>query len=221
MNETFSIGRAILRRRSSRGWSLQKLCDEAENKLYPSSLSAVEKETSVPSVMAAYYLAKALGTTVDALIEESASPGLKPAPAEPVKRVPVLQWENASDWIENPDISTLPSGTAWEIPPENPPGSMFALVVRDDTMHSTSGPAFPVGSTIFVKPATDAEANDLVVGYTHDRHQLTFKKLIRDGSQRYLRPLNPQFPPVSIDGNFQVIGVVVGMAMRLSKGAIR
>jgi len=221
MKETFSIGPAILRRRSARGWSLQRLCDEAQNTLYPSSLSAVEKEDSTPSVMSAYYLAKALGTTVDALIAESVNPGIAPAPSEPVRRVPVVPWDLAAEWAEKPDPARLPTGTPWEIPPENPPGSIFGLIVRDDTMHAPSGPAFPVGSTIFVNPRLEADTNDFVVGYTHNRQELTFKKLIRDGAQRYLRPLNPQFPPVSIDDNFRVIGVVVGMSMRTLKGLIR
>jgi SOS-response transcriptional repressor LexA len=72
-----------------------------------------------------------------------------------------------------------------------------------------------------VNPRRQAEANDLVVGYTHKGDELTFKRLIQDGAQRYLRPLNPQFPMVSIDGNFQVVGVVTGMRMIIEKGVIR
>ncbi|MFT0722015.1 helix-turn-helix domain-containing protein [Pseudomonas aeruginosa] len=221
MKETFSIGPAILRRRLARGWSMQKTCDEAGNALYPSFLSAVEKQSSMPSVAIAYALAKAFGTTVDALIEEAIAPGSTPAPAESAKRVPVIPWELAAEWAKSPVIERLPTGTPWVLPPDNPPGAVFGLTVRDDTMHAPSGPAFPVGSVIFVDPRQEAEANDLVVGYTVTPSEPTFKKLIQDGSQRYLRPLNPQFPPISVDGNFQVIGVVTGMQMRIAKGLIR
>ncbi len=225
MNDKFSIGPAILRRRMARHWSLQRLCNESHNAVYPSALSAIEKGSSVPSVLNAYALARALGTTIDALIEEalsSAPPaGLPSAPAETAKRVPVIPWEMAAGWVQDPDIERLPSGTPWVMPPDNPPGRLFALVVRDDTMHAPSGPTFPVGSVIFVDPRQEAEPNDFVIGYLDNPGQPTFKKLIQDGSIRYLRPLNPQFPPTSVNGNFRVIGIVTGMQMRIANGLIR
>lgn len=222
MNQKFSIGPAILRRRQAQHWSLQRLCDAADNVVYPSALSAIEKEKSVPTVLTAYALAKAFGTTIDALIKESLGETQAPAaPAETVKRVPVIPWEMAAEWAKSPVIERLPTGTPWVLAPDNPPGAVFGLVVRDDTMHAPSGPAFPVGAVIFVDPRQEAEANDLVVGYTVTPAEPTFKKLIQDGSQRYLRPLNPQFPPISVDGNFKVIGLVTGMRMSIAKGLIR
>lgn len=222
MKEKYSIGAAILNRRTLRGWSLQRVCDETGGAIYPSSLSAIEKGTSVPSVLNAYALAKVYGTTVEALIEESMNDTPPPtAPAESAKRVPVVPWNMAAEWAIRPEIGRLPSGTPWEISPENPPGAIFGLVVRDDTMHAPSGPSFPMGGTIFVDPRREAEPNDFVIGYTGNPVEITFKKLIQDGSQRYLRALNPQFPMVSIDGNFKVVGVVIGMTMRVAKGLIR
>ncbi|ASN72202.1 hypothetical protein 3S15_17 [uncultured Caudovirales phage] len=222
MKSKYSIGAAIHSRRSVRGWSLQRVCDETGGAIYPSSLSAIEKGDSVPSVLNAYALAKVFGTTVEALIEESMTESPPPtAPAESIKRVPVVPWEMAAEWALQPDIKRLPSGTPWELSPDNPPGAIFGLVVRDDTMHAPSGPTFPMGATIFVDPQREAEPNDFVVGHTGNPQEITFKKLIQDGSQRYLRALNPQFPMVSIDGKFQVVGVVVGMTMRVAKGLIR
>lgn len=222
MKDKYSIGAAILSRRTSRGWSLQRVCDETGGVIYPSSLSAIEKGTSVPSVLNAYALAKVYGTTVEALIEESRNDAPPPtAPAESAKRVPVVPWEMAEEWTTKPDLARLPSGTPWELSPENPPGAIFGLVVRDDTMHAPSGPTFPMGGTIFVDPRREAEPNDFVVGYTGNPLEVTFKKLIHDGSQRYLRALNPQFPMISIDGSFKVVGVVIGMTMRVAKGLIR
>lgn len=221
MKDKFTIGEAIRRRRQERGWSLQRTCDEAGGALYPSFLSTVEKGGSMPSVAIAAALAAALDTTVDALLEESANPGGSIAPAESAKRVPVVPWDMAVEWALNPDPKRLPNGTPWILPPENPPGALFALVVPDDSMHAMSGPAFPLGSTIFINPRRQAEPNDFVVGYSSSPANLTFKRLIQNGEQRYLRALNPQFPMEQIDGGFTTVGVVSAMAMAFEKGMIR
>lgn len=221
MKDKFTIGDAIHRRRQARGWSLQRTCDESGGALYPSFLSAVEKGTSMPSVSIAAALAVAFDTTVDALLEESSNPGLALAPAESAKRVPVVPWAMAVEWAGNPDPKRLPNGTPWILPPENPPGALFALVVPDDSMHAMSGPAFPIGSTIFVNPKRAPEPNDFVVGYISTPANMTFKRLIQNGDQRYLRALNPQFPMVQIDGEFTAIGVVSAMLMVIEKGLIR
>lgn len=221
MKDKFTIGEAILRRRQARGWSLQRTCDEAGGALYPSFLSSVEKGKSVPGVNIAAAIAAALDTTVDALLEEAHNPGVAIAPAESAKRVPVVPWGMAVEWAQNPDNKRLPNGTPWILPPENPPGALFALVVPDDSMHAMSGPAFPMGSTIFVNPRRQAEPNDFVVGYMNSPANLTFKRLIQNGDQRYLRALNTQFPMVQIDGEFTAIGVVSAMVMMLEKGLIR
>ncbi len=221
MKDTLQIGPAIRSRRQARGWSMAALCEATGNAIYTSSLSTIENGQSVPNVIAAYAVAKALGTTIEALIEEATNPGQARSPVESTERVPVVPWGMAAEWRLNPDIARLPGNTVWVIPPENATAGMFALIVPDDTMHSPSGLAFPAGSTIFVNPRRTAEANDLVVGYTHKPDELTFKRLIQDGAQRYLRPLNPQFPMISIDGDFQVVGVVTGMRMIVEKGVIR
>ncbi|MOA59403.1 putative HTH-type transcriptional regulator [compost metagenome] len=84
-----------------------------------------------------------------------------------------------------------------------------------------SGPAFPLGCTIFINPRRQAEPNDFVVGYSSSPANLTFKRLIQNGEQRYLRALNPQFPMEQIDGGFTTVGVVSAMAMAFEKGMIR
>lgn len=221
MNDTQHIGPAIKTRRQARGWSQATLCEATGNAISVTTLSTTENGMSLPNVLAAYAVAKALGTTVEALIEEATNPGTARNPTENAERVPVVPWHMAAEWRLNPDITRLPGNTHWVLPPENSTPGMFALIVPDDTMHSPSGLAFPAGSTIFVNPRRTAEANDLVVGYTIKPDELTFKRLIQDGAQRYLRPLNPQFPMISIDGNFQVVGVVTGMRMIVEKGVIR
>ena len=221
MKKQITIGPAVLRRRRELGWSMQRLCDETGGAIYTGYLSDIEKENSNPSVDKAYAIAAAFGTSIDKLIEESISPNAALAPSEHARRVPVVPWELASEWAQNPDISRLPSGTPWEVPLDSQAPRGFYLSVRDESMHAPAGPAFPAGALIFVDPGQEARVNDFVVGYTSDPAAPTFKKLVQDGSQSYLRALNPQFPVTQIDGNFRAIGVVIGMVMKTSRGIIR
>lgn len=56
---------------------------------------------------------------------------------------------------------------------------------------------------------------NLVVAKLEEDNETTFKKLIVDGSQRYLKGLSPQWPLVSINRNCKIIGVAVETKMRL------
>ena len=75
MKDIQHIGPAIKARRQARGWSQAALCEAAGNAINTSTLSTTENGMSLPNVMAAYAVAKALGTTVEALIEEANNPG--------------------------------------------------------------------------------------------------------------------------------------------------
>ena len=42
-----------------------------------------------------------------------------------------------------------------------------------------------------------------------DAQESTFKQLVVDGPQRFLKPLNPRYPVIPINGNATIVGVVV------------
>jgi len=48
-----------------------------------------------------------------------------------------------------------------------------------------------------------------------DSNEATFKKLVIDGAQKYLKGLNPAWPMVPVNGNCRIIGVAVETKMRL------
>lgn len=221
MPKQITIGPEIRRRRKALGWSLQKLCDETGGEVYTGYLSDIETGNSKPGYDKAYWIAKALGVTLEELINSSEQKDPDKGPAEAVHRVPVVPWEMAAEWAQNPDIKRLPAGTPLEIPVEPNIKNGFYLRLFDESMHAPAGPSFPMGSLIFVAPHLEAQANDFVVGYISDKSQPTFKKLVNDGGQQYLRALNPQFPMRLIDGEFKPIGVVLGSVLKVSKGIVR
>jgi SOS-response transcriptional repressor LexA len=106
------------------------------------------------------------------------------------------------------------------MPPDTPPGKIFALKVRDESMQAPSGISFPTGYTIFVDPGRKALANDFIVGHLGDPAAPVFKKLTLDGAAYWLRSLNPQFPMQQVGDTFEVIGVVVGLRAAFDKGGV-
>jgi SOS-response transcriptional repressor LexA len=77
----------------------------------------------------------------------------------------------------------------------------FALIVEGDSME----PEFSAGMRIVVEPDIPAEIGDFVVAGNGE--QATLKKLIRDGNDLYLKPLNPRYPIKPL-GDAKIIGVV-------------
>lgn len=67
------------------------------------------------------------------------------------------------------------------------------------------------GDMIFVDPEVPACHGDDVIALMHDTGETTFKRLIEDGTQRYLKALNPNWPEpyIKINGNCSIIGTVI------------
>lgn len=55
----------------------------------------------------------------------------------------------------------------------------------------------------------------LVIAKLVDDNEATFKKLIIEGSTKYLKGLNPAWPLTPINGNCKIIGVAIETKMRL------
>lgn len=55
----------------------------------------------------------------------------------------------------------------------------------------------------------------LVVAQLDESNKATFKKLIEDSGQKYLKALNPTYPLIPINGNCRIIGVAVEAKTKL------
>jgi len=82
----------------------------------------------------------------------------------------------------------------------------YALAVQGDSMVGETGDSFPPGSIIVVEPELAALPGDYVIARNSDG-ATTFKQLVKDGSDLYLKPLNARYPIKRLDGA-QVVGVV-------------
>lgn len=114
--------------------------------------------------------------------------------------VPLLNKVNAGmfkEIIDNDgDVTTIATGAPVK-------RYTFALQVDGPSME----PEFPEGTVLIVEPDLEPMPNDYVIAVNGD-HEATFKKLVKDGSDWYLMPLNPQFHTKPL-GDAKIIGVVV------------
>ena len=133
---------------------------------------------------------------------------VKPAPA--MRLVPVLNKVNAGMYKEiveaHPDdIDYVPVYTPTK-------RYTFALRVDGDSME----PGFPNGCVVIVDPEIEAKPNDYVIAMNGD-NESTFKQLIKDGPDFYLRPRNPRYPIKPL-GTARIIGVVCGIQLQAKPG---
>lgn len=96
------------------------------------------------------------------------------------------------------------------IPTTVPVGAhTFALRVSGDSME----PRFPNGVLLIVEPELDPMPGDFVIA-KNGSEETTFKQLVRDGADWYLKPLNDRYPIKPLAGS-KVIGVVRAVEIRL------
>lgn len=85
----------------------------------------------------------------------------------------------------------------------------FALRVTGDSME----PKFTEGSILIVEPDMEANPGDFVIA-KNGSDETTFKQLVKDGADWFLKPLNERYPIKPL-GDAVIIGVVRSVEQRL------
>lgn len=88
-------------------------------------------------------------------------------------------------------------------------GNTFAVRVCGDSM----APLFPGGVILIVDRDMKAEPGDYVIARWNG-HEATFKQLVRDAGELFLKPANPQYPTRPL-GEAEIVGVVRETVTRL------
>ena len=117
-------------------------------------------------------------------------------------RVPLISWVQAGHAKEIVDLLHPNDGFDWIDTTSQIKRHTYALRVQGDSMM----PDFPEGSIIIVEPEMEPLPGDYVVAKNGD-DEATFKQLIKDGSDYYLKPLNDRYPIKPLHG-YHVIDVV-------------
>ena len=133
-----------------------------------------------------------------------------------IGRVPLISLVQAGHWAEIIDNYLPGQADEWRLTTAKVSKNAFALRVKGDSMTNPHGsPSIPEGYVIIVDPQKQAENGDLIVARLDDSMEATFKKLVIDGSKRYLKPLNPAYPVIEINGNCTICGKVVKVELDL------
>lgn len=125
-----------------------------------------------------------------------------------ISSVQAGQWAEICEVLNVEDATFLPTT-------EKASDCAFWLTVEGDSMTSSVGVSFPSGTNVLVDPAVEPENGSLVVAKLEDVNEATFKKLVIDSGQRFLKPLNERFPIMPINGNCRIVGVVVDAKLKL------
>ncbi|HAV4999683.1 TPA: XRE family transcriptional regulator [Acinetobacter baumannii] len=126
--------------------------------------------------------------------------------------VPVISWVAAGSF--SPIETVLRDAVVDEfLPPNTKCGKNgYGLKITGNSML----PRFEPGDRIYVNPdiqTFDLQTNDLVIVACAGETEATFKKLIIEGNNRYLEPLNPDWPEkiIRLTEDCRLVGKVVGL----------
>lgn len=132
-------------------------------------------------------------------------------------RYPVIGYGQAGGWTECVIPYAPGAEPHYEATDYQAKGNAFWLEIKGDSMTAPPGatPTIPEGTLVLIDPGVEASPGKLVVAQVDDSNEATFKKLVEDGGQRFLKALNPAYPVIAINGNCRIVGVAVEAKTRL------
>ena len=131
--------------------------------------------------------------------------------AYPEQQQPTIYWHtsiSSKQLIYVSDISDFsPVDAERFLCPVNCSEQSFVLRVQGISME----PKFNDGDLIFVDPEAECIHGSYVVARLDDDNQATFKQLIIEGNQKFLKAANPNWPEqlIPINGNCTLVGKVI------------
>nr|MCH9698580.1 S24 family peptidase [Gammaproteobacteria bacterium] len=123
------------------------------------------------------------------------------------RQLPLINWVQAGNWTEiSSNDQPLEVLEYYPCPVKCSPRS-FVLRVQGSSME----PKFTDGDLIFVDPDVEAVHGKFVVVQLNGSNQATFKQLIVENNQQFLKALNPDWPDriMAIKEEATICGVVV------------
>lgn len=217
-----TLGSRIAHYRTQKGLS-QKALATACGWGSQSRVGNYEKDTREPSLDDLATIAKVLGIEVSDLVRGPTSSTYAPEPSnvtlapQPSRyyRYPVVSSVVAGGWGDAIQPFEPGAEDEHELTDYMARGPAFWLRVDGDSMTAPSGQSIPEGMFVLVDTGIHPEPGNLVVAKLDSEDKATFKKLVSDAGQLYLKPLNPAYRMIPIDGNCRLIGVVKEAKMKL------
>ncbi|MBR2512734.1 MAG: helix-turn-helix domain-containing protein [Halomonas sp.] len=168
--------------------------------------------------VSALWLATGKGEMVAGAVSSATNNNVSIAPT-PLRyyRYPVISSVQAGKFAEC--VVPYPAGMEeqHETTDYSAKGPAFWLEVAGDSMTAPAGvrPSIPEGTLVLVDTGIEATPGKLVVAQLDESNEATFKKYIVESGQKYLKPLNPAYPLIPINGNCRILGVAVEAKTKL------
>ena len=206
------IGKVIRKARKAKGWTLDELAGRVETDA--GNLSRLERGQQFASKETFERILEVLEIQL-VTPQESGMSNVQMAlqPSREPKEYPLISWVIAGGWAESCDNFHPGDADEWLSSTENAGEHGFWLSVRGDSMTCNGNPNFPEGSRILVQPEADVVSGKYYVVKLLDSGESTFKQYIEDSGLKYLRPLNPNYRTIQINGDCKFIGRVIDTKM--------
>lgn len=132
------------------------------------------------------------------------------------RRVPVISWVQAGSMTGVETVIKDTEIDEWLPPNEDCGKNGYGLKVVGNSM----SPSFIPEDRIYINPdiqTFDLQTNDLVIVSCFGESEATFKKLIIEGNNKYLQPLNPSWPEqiIKLTEDCRLVGRVVGLYRKI------
>lgn len=206
------IGNSIRQARKARGLTLEELALQVGTDT--GNLSRLERGKQGVSRELLAKIMLALGLSLGEASTEPSNVTIAPQP-DRMFRYPVVSAVEAGGWVEAVQPYEPGAEDAFELTDYQARGPAFWLRVSGDSMTSPSPPSIPEGHLILVDTGLAPTPGDLVVAKLDNENSATFKRLVSDAGQWYLKPLNPSYRTIPINGNCRIIGVVKEAKVKL------
>ena len=195
---------------------LDHILNTVQDRGYPPSVREIADAVGLasPSTVHAHlealqrkgYLRK--DATKPRAIQISYAPGMGPAEStDGVRHVPLLGRIAAGPPIqaleEVEDVLPLPASIVGD-------GTFFMLKVKGDSMHDAG---IHDGDMVVIRKQDDANSGSIVAALLED--EATVKTLVRQGTKTILRPENPAYEPIEVNGDSRILGKVVALLRSL------
>ncbi len=127
---------------------------------------------------------------------------------EHVNYIPLLTSAEVGEWVQQPGILKYRLNCPQLAVATYFSGSAFAMRVINDTMEAPFGTSFPRGSVVIIDPESVMKDYSFVVVSIEHSAELILRQVVHEGSQRYLKAINPRYPLIPMRDPYTIYGVV-------------
>ncbi|MDX7987836.1 helix-turn-helix domain-containing protein [Xenorhabdus sp. 12] len=169
-----------------------------------------EKDLNEPKGKALSKLAKVLNTTENYLLYGVEDPAAQLMSIRQANEVPLFMiWDDALRYINSKGVPIMNNKTKTITSFVNVSIESFALRMSNDSMITSNGGGIPQGAIVVFDPKLKPTEGKIVLAQITegDKKHLIIKKLMIDGSQQYLMPLNSQYQSTLVDEQCKFLAV--------------